>query len=240
MPPPIVLLVTASAAVLVPTRVPGADRPRVGHRARDGRAGDHDRGGGVAGGVRDRGLTVWCVIVCPAFAGAARRSAAMEVPASNEEAARRKMRPRLFGSSGKFGIEKPLSSRAHERSALGLRFHALAPRDVKLRANYTQSFPNAPRASSLSGAKRGRGREYVSYAARPRALRARKERPRINGPALMSPSPSDEVAAGRVRGSWARITAYGEEGDRFQHIAPSGIGDDGDISGVTVTTRRPR
>jgi glutamate/tyrosine decarboxylase-like PLP-dependent enzyme len=56
----------------------------------------------------------------------------------------------------------------------------------------------------------------------------------------MSPSPSDEVAAGRVRGSWARITAYGEEGDRFQHIAPSGIGDDGDISGVTVTTRRPK
>jgi hypothetical protein len=31
----------------------------------------------------------------------------MEVPASNEEATRRKMRPRLFGSSGKFGTRSP-------------------------------------------------------------------------------------------------------------------------------------
>jgi hypothetical protein len=64
--------------------------------------------------------TVWFVIACPACAGAARRSAASEVPASNEEATRRKMRPRLFGSSGKFGARSPFRVETHERVCVPL------------------------------------------------------------------------------------------------------------------------
>ncbi len=117
MPPETVLLVTESATVLVPTSAPGLIVPAF-----------------VTAPVTVEPLitievvalpaglvtvaTVWFVIVCPACAGAARRSAATEVPASNEEATRRKMRAR--GSSGRFGIRSAFRVETDERFCVPL------------------------------------------------------------------------------------------------------------------------
>ena len=80
---------------------------------------------------------------------------------------------------------------------------ALAPASSRDEANGHRSRSGTAPHPYLPATSWGEGvpgaDALITERARPRALRARKERPRINGPALMSPSPRDEVAAGRVR-----------------------------------------
>src|SRR5580700_2331184 len=79
-----------------------------------------------------------------------------------------------------------------------LRRHRLGTRPMVIVVEAAQPPTRTLPATSWGEGVPGAG-ALITERARPRALRARKERPRINGPALMSPSPRDEVAAGRVR-----------------------------------------
>ena len=83
IPPPIVLLVTASATVLAPTSVPGLIVPALATAPVTVEPLITIEVVALPAGFVTV-ATVWFVIVCPAFAGAARRSAATEVVTRRE------------------------------------------------------------------------------------------------------------------------------------------------------------
>src|SRR5580700_4616764 len=88
-----------------------------------------------------------------------------------------------------------------------LRRHRLGTRPMVIVVEAAQPPTRTLPATSWGEGVPGAG-ALITERARPLALRARKERPRINGPALMSPSPRDEVAVGRVRVGAVKIGAY--------------------------------